>query len=166
MRHKDKETALEALEAWKRLRAKVAVEGGDNYDKPVLVQFLDRNTFEVMDRDIVEDEFYVLRKHRILRDLDPQGRDLEDAIRNARGGSSRPAQPGRQRGRQQGRPQGKPSRRRPQGPQAKSDQPGNRREKDETRKGGNRRRRRRTGRRGPRGGGGGAAAGPPPAPSQ
>ncbi|MBK8205511.1 MAG: hypothetical protein IPK87_01835 [Planctomycetes bacterium] len=157
MRHKDKETALEALEAWKRLRAKVAVEGGENYDKPVLVQFLDRNTFEVMDRDIVEDEFYVLRKHRILRDLDPQGKDLEDAIRNARGGS-RPAQPGRQ----QGRPQGKPSRRRPQGPQAKSDQPGNRREKDETRKGGNRRRRRRTGRRGPRRGNGGPSAGSPP----
>lgn len=168
MRHKDKETALEALEAWKRLRAKVAVEGSENYDKPVLVQFLDRNTFEVMDRDIVEDEFYVLRKHRILRDLDPQGKDLDDAIRNARGGS-RPAQPGRQQGRPQGRPQGKPSRRRPQGPQGKPDQPGNRRdrEKDDTRKGGNRRRRRRTGRRGPRRGNGGpgagAGAGSPPA---
>ncbi len=90
MRFKDKESALEALEDWKRLRRKVETEGGENYEKPVLVQFLDTNTFEVMDRDIVEDEFYVLRKYRILRDLDAGGRDLEDAIRSSRGGRGKP----------------------------------------------------------------------------
>ena len=38
-------------------------------DTPVLVQFTDTNTFEVMDRDIVEDEFYVLRKYKLVREL-------------------------------------------------------------------------------------------------
>lgn len=96
MRHKDQPTAIAALEAWKRLRAKVEAAGGDNYAKPVLVQFLDANTFEVMDRDIVEDEFYVLRKYRVLRDLDPAGQDLEEAIRQARGSDKRQGQSRRQ----------------------------------------------------------------------
>ncbi len=90
MRFKDKETVVEALEAWKRLRDKVEREGGEHYDKPVLVQFLDTNTYEVMDRDIVEDEFYVLRKYRVLRDLNAAGADLEDAIRSARGAGGKP----------------------------------------------------------------------------
>lgn len=115
MRHKDKPTAAEALQDWKRIRQKVEAEGGENYDKPVLVQFLDANTFEVMDRDIVEDEFYVLRKYRILRDLDPAGKDLEEAIRQAggdrRSGPSRRSQPGRSgRSKPRGAGQGKSDR--------------------------------------------------------
>lgn len=106
MRHKDQPTAAAALEAWKRLRAKVEAAGGENYEKPVLVQFLDANTFEVMDRDIVEDEFYVLRKYRIVRELDAAGKDLEDAIRQS-GGERRSAAPGRRRGEGRGRA-GKP----------------------------------------------------------
>jgi hypothetical protein len=98
MRHKDKATIAEALQAWKHLRRKVETEGGQHYDKPVLVQFLDRNTYEVMERDIVEDEFYVLRKYRILRDLDASGRDIEEAIRTARGGAPGPSQRAPRRG--------------------------------------------------------------------
>lgn len=163
MRHKDKETLVEALEDWKRLRAKVAAEGGEQYEKPVVVHFLDRNSYEVMDRDIVEDEFYVLRKHRILRDLDPQGRDLEEAIRNARN-SGRPA--GRPTtGRQQPQRSGKPSRRvrpgdrREQGPRPQGEQ----KAEGEQRQGGQRKRRRRGGRKRPRRDGGNAGAKPGPA---
>jgi hypothetical protein len=126
MRHRDKETVTEALQAWQDLRAKVEVEGGDQYEKPVLVKFLDTGTFEVMDRDIVEDEFYVLRKWKILRELDPAGADLEQAIRDSRRDSPK----------RQGQKQGQPH----QG-----------RESDK-RKGG-RRRGKRTGRRGGRRGG-------------
>ena len=75
MRHRDQSSVLEALEDWKGLRLKVQQEGGEQYEQPVLVKFLDTGTFEVMDRDIVEDEFYVLRRHKILRELDAQGRD-------------------------------------------------------------------------------------------
>jgi hypothetical protein len=102
MRHRDKPTAAEALHDWKRLRKKVEENGGENYEKPVLVQFLDANTFEVMDRDIVEDEFYVLRKYRIVRELDAAGKDLEDAIRQS-GGERRSSAPGRRRGERRGR---------------------------------------------------------------
>ncbi|MBX3461434.1 MAG: hypothetical protein KF696_15925 [Planctomycetes bacterium] len=164
MRHKDKETLAEALEDWKRLRAKVAAEGGENYEQPVVVHFLDRNTFEVMDRDIVEDEFYVLRKHRILRDLDPQGKDLDEAIRNARGA-------GRPTGRQQPQRTQRPSRRvrggRPDRGQRKQGEPrpqGEQRADGEQRQGGNRRRRRRGGRKGHRRGGGGTGGVKPAAP--
>ena len=101
---------MAALEDWRGLRSKVDAEGGDHYDKPVLVKFLDRGTFEVMDRDIVEDEFYVLRPHKILRELDAAGKDLEQAIRDAqrdvparssqrsRGGRSGTSQGGNNRG--------------------------------------------------------------------
>ena len=101
MRHRDKETITQALESWQRLRKKVEAEGGDNYEKPVLVKFLDKGTFEVMDRDIVEDEFYVLRKWKILRELDPAGKDLEQAIKDSR--RAAPKQSGRsdQRGQKQ-----------------------------------------------------------------
>jgi hypothetical protein len=141
MRFKDKETAVEALEAWKRLRRKVETDGGENYEKPVLVQFLDTNTFEVMDRDIVEDEFYVLRKYRILRDLDPGGADLEEAIRATRGSRVAP------QGRSQRGPRGKKPQRTQRGERApRAEKPAD----QDSRKGGPRRRRRR---RGPRKGG-------------
>jgi hypothetical protein len=103
MRHRDQETVTLALEDWRQLRAKVEAEQGEQYEKPVLVKFLDSGTFEVMDRDIVEDEFYVLRKYKILRELDPTGRDLEAAIRE----SSRD-QPQRKQG---GKPTGRPGQR-------------------------------------------------------
>jgi len=125
MRHRDKETVLAALKDWQALREKVASEGGDNYDQPVLVKFLDTGTFEVMDKDIVEDEFYVLRQYKILRELKPDGQDLQDAIRDA--GKDAPR-------RKSG---GRPGQKRPTG----------------SRRGG-RKRGRRTGRRGKRGGGG------------
>jgi hypothetical protein len=142
MRFKDKESAVEALEAWKRLRGKVETNGGENYDKPVLVQFLDTNTFEVMDRDIVEDEFYVLRKYRILRDLDAAGRDLEEAIRNARGGKGKPQDRSR-------RPQ--KSQRSQKGQRGDKSQKSPKSEKSDKGQGSGPRRRRR--RRGPRRGG-------------
>jgi len=121
MRHRDKETAAMALESWKALRSKVEQEGGDHYEKPVLVQFLDTNTFEVMDRDIVEDEFYVLRRYKIVRELDPKGTDLEDAIRShrkpqssARGGKPKGRRPEQQgKPQQAGKSQGRRRRRRP-----------------------------------------------------
>jgi hypothetical protein len=109
MRHRDHETAAAALKDWRELRQKVEQEGGENYEKPVLVQFLDRNTYEVMDRDIVEDEFYVLRRYKIVRELDPKGADLEDAIRSVAGGgkSTRgPSRSGRGRSRRGGKPKG------------------------------------------------------------
>ena len=84
MRHRDQETVQAALEDWRELRGKVEREGGEQYEKPVLVKFLDSGTFEVMDRDIVEDEFYVLRRFKILRELDATGKDLEQAIRDSR----------------------------------------------------------------------------------
>jgi hypothetical protein len=84
MRHRDQETAALALEDWKRLRAKVTEAGGENYEKPVLVKFLDTRTYEVMDRDIVEDEFYVLRQWKLIRELDAEGKDLEEAIQQER----------------------------------------------------------------------------------
>jgi hypothetical protein len=153
MRHRDKDTVVEALEDWRGLRKKTTAEGGENYEKPVLVKFLDTGTFEVMDRDIVEDVFYVLRQHKILRELAADGRDLDAAIRDA-GRESRPKGGPPSRGHQrkpgqQGRPQtqGQPS-------QKGQD------EKRGPRRG--RRRGRRTGRRGqrpPRDRGG-----PPPAP--
>ncbi|MBZ0136001.1 MAG: hypothetical protein K8I27_06470, partial [Planctomycetes bacterium] len=126
MRHRDKETVTAALESWQRLRGKVESEGGDNYAKPVLVKFLDTGTFEVMERDIVEDEFYVLRKWKILRELDPAGKDLEQAIRDSK--RSAPRQSTKS------------------APRADGSKQGNRR-------GGNRRRGKRTGRRGSRRGG-------------
>jgi hypothetical protein len=141
MRHRDKDTVVEALEDWRSLRKKTTAEGGENYEKPVLVKFLDTGTFEVMDRDIVEDVFYVLRQHKILRELAADGRDLDAAIRDA-GRESRPKGGPPSRGHQrkpgqQGRPQqqGQPS-------QKGQD------EKRGPRRG--RRRGRRTGRRGPR----------------
>ncbi|MHC4841750.1 MAG: hypothetical protein ACYTDT_12505, partial [Planctomycetota bacterium] len=80
MRHRDKKSAWEALSDWKALRQKVTDAGGENYDAPVLVQFTDTKTFEVMDREIVEDEFYVLRKYKLVRELAADGADLEKAI--------------------------------------------------------------------------------------
>jgi hypothetical protein len=110
MRHRDKQTVLAALKDWKVLREKVNAEGGDNYEKPVLVKFLDTGTFEVMDRDIVEDEFYVLRRYKILRELKPDGADLQDAIRDAgkeapkrKGKSGQKRQGSRRGGRRRGR---------------------------------------------------------------
>jgi hypothetical protein len=152
MRHRDKETVVEALEDWRGLRKKTTAEGGENYTKPVLVKFLDTGTFEVMDRDIVEDVFYVLREHKIMRDLSPDGRDLEAAIRDAgrenrpkgappKGSQRKPGQHGKPG--QPGRPQrqGQPS---AQGQPAEK-VPGERRG---PRRG--RRRGRRTGKGGPR----------------
>lgn len=126
MRHRDQSTPVLALEDWKALREKVRELGGENYEKPVLVKFLDSNTYEVMDRDIVEDEFYVLRRWKIVRELDPEGRDLEDAIREVhkskprkggRGGKSKGGKPsgskkkrGPRRGRRSGRRGGRGSR--------------------------------------------------------
>jgi hypothetical protein len=158
MRHRDKETVVEALEDWRNLRKKTTAEGGENYVKPVLVKFLDTGTFEVMDRDIVEDVFYVLREHKIMRDLAPDGRDLEAAIRDA-GRETRPKgappkgsqrKPGHQgKPGQQGRPprQGQPSQK---GPASQQDQPSQKGpdEKRGPRRG--RRRGRRTGKRGQR----------------
>ena len=139
MRHRDKATVTQALESWQRLRAKVETEGGDNYEQPVLVKFLDTGTFEVMERDIVEDEFYVLRKWKILRELDPAGKDLEQAIKDSRRDapkqSSKPGQRPGQRKDREGSKQGQ----------------GNRR--------GGRRRGKRTGKRGPRRGGRGRSGG-------
>lgn len=89
MRHRDKETAVQALEDWKRLREKVLELGGDNYEKPVLVKFLDTNTYEVMDRDIVEDEFYVLRHWKLIRELDAEGKDLDKALQEERSNQGR-----------------------------------------------------------------------------
>lgn len=85
MRHRDVESARQALEDWKALRERVVAEGGEQYEKPVLVRFMATNTYEVMDRDIVEDEFYVLRKYQIVRELDAAGADLEQAIRETKG---------------------------------------------------------------------------------
>ncbi len=79
MRHRDKVTPVLALEDWKALRQKVLELGGENYDKPVLVRFLDTDTYT-----IVEDEFYVLRRWKLVRELDPEGKDLDEAIRHAR----------------------------------------------------------------------------------
>lgn len=104
MRHRDKETPAKALEDWKRLREKVAELGGDNYEKPVLVKFLDTDTYEVMDRDIVEDEFYVLRQWKLIRELDAEGKDLEDAIKEEHKNRGR-----RGKGRPGGKSSGKPS---------------------------------------------------------
>lgn len=145
MRHRDKETVTQALESWQRLRKKVEAEGGDNYEKPVLVKFLDTGTFEVMDRDIVEDEFYVLRKWKILRELDPAGKDLDKAIKDSR--RDAPKQSGRsgQRGGRQGDKRKEGERRKD------GDKQGNRR--------GGRRRGKRTGRRGSRRGGRGRSGG-------
>jgi hypothetical protein len=109
MRHRDQETAEQALEDWKALRRKVEQEGGDNYEKPVLIKFLDTNTYEVMDRDIVEDEFYVLRRYKLIRELDPAGKDLDEAIRSTRKPGSAKQ---RASGRGQGQSRGKSSRRR------------------------------------------------------
>ncbi|MCB9894047.1 MAG: hypothetical protein H6839_06355 [Planctomycetes bacterium] len=102
MRHRDQETVQEALEDWRELRSRVEREGGEQYDKPVLVKFLDTGTFEVMDRDIVEDEFYVLRRFKILRELDAAGKDLEQAIRDSR--REAPQRSGSQGSRRGGRP--------------------------------------------------------------
>ncbi|MBE7490411.1 MAG: hypothetical protein HS108_01405 [Planctomycetes bacterium] len=105
MRHRESPTALEALEAWKALRRKVEAEGGQHYDRPVLVRFGDKGTFEVMDRDIVEDEFYVRRPYKVIRELDPKGADLEQALREQRGGDRDRSRPGGRPG-QRGRPGG------------------------------------------------------------
>lgn len=138
MRHRDKQTVTEALEDWQALRRKVNAEGGENYEKPILVKFLDTGTFEVMDRDIVEDEFYVLRKWKLLRELDPAGGDLDQAIRESRRDQPRQQNRGSQRA---GKPQGKQDSRR-----------------------GGRRRGKRTGRRGGRGKGKGRQGGGSPSP--
>jgi hypothetical protein len=102
MRHREQITPLDALADYKNLRRKVEQEGGQHYDKPVLVRFADKGTFEVMDRDIVEDEFYVRRVFKIVRELDPKGADLEQALREHRGDGRQPSQ----RGPQQRRPGG------------------------------------------------------------
>ena len=142
MRHRDKATVTQALESWQRLRAKVETEGGDNYVQPVLVKFLDTGTFEVMDRDIVEDEFYVPRKWKILRELDPAGKDLEQAIKDSRRDTPKQSsRPGQRKDRETGK-QGQ----------------GNRR--------GGRRRGKRTGKRSPRRGGRGRSGGGGGEPSQ
>lgn len=178
MRHRDRETILDALQDWRELRKKVAVEGGENYEKPVLVKFLDTGTFEVMERDIVEDQFYVLREHKILRELDAGGRDLEAAIRDAGrdGQSQRGGQRGQQsqrghesrRGGQQSRRGGRDQRSQ-RGQQSQRPQGGKPDEKSEGGQGRpprrGRRRGRRSGRRGNRpGGGGGEGGAKPPGP--
>ena len=163
MRHRDKETVLSALEDWKALRERVATEGGENYERPVLVKFLDSGTFEVMERDIVEDEFYVLRKFKIMRELAPDGKDLQDAIREA--GREAPQRRGRSsqsRGSRGGKGKGGSAR----GSSAKAGQPKDDSAGDKAGTGnkrGSRRRGRRTGRRGGKrgSGSGGADAGKP-----
>lgn len=140
MRHRDKQTVVDALKDWKALREKVLAEGGENYDRPVLVKFLDSGTFEVMERDIVEDEFYVLRKFKVLRELNPEGKDLQEAIREAdRDAPKRRSSSGQRSGGQ------KPAQK--SGQKRGGSSSGNRR--------GGRRRGRRTGKRGtgPKGGG-------------
>jgi hypothetical protein len=158
MRHRDQETVQFALEDWRELRAKVEREGGDQYEQPVLVKFLDTGTFEVMDRDIVEDEFYVLRPHKILRELDAAGKDLEQAIKDSRREAPQSSRPQGQR-RGGGRPRtGKtgPSK---SGEGKPGDKPaGKSGAKRGSRRG--RRRGRRTGKRGPEKGG---SASPPTA---
>lgn len=92
MRHRDLPSAVDALENWRDLRRKVQAEGGQPYEKPVLVRFLDTNTWEVMDRDIVEDEFYVRRPFKVMRELAPDGADIDRAIRETRGGGGSQSQ--------------------------------------------------------------------------
>jgi len=115
MRHRDLPTALEALEAWKALRRKVEAEGGAQYDRPLLVRFADKGTFEVMDRDIVEDEFYVRRIYKVIRELDPKGADLEQALRENRGGGPDRGRPRRPDNRPTGKPGQGGSQRGPKG---------------------------------------------------
>jgi hypothetical protein len=142
MRHRDHETAAGALKDWLELRQKVKQEGGENYEKPVLVQFLDRNTYEVMDRDIVEDEFYVLRRYKIVRELDPKGTDLEEAIKATTGGGKPGGRPGSKPGSRSGRSRGSTRGRRQGGkPKAEGKQDGKPGDKPDG-KGRSRRRRR------------------------
>lgn len=77
MRHRESVSSKEALQAWDELRKHVKAAGGDPYTKPVLVKFLDTNGYEVMDRDIVEDEFYVRRRYKIVKSLDGSRRGSE-----------------------------------------------------------------------------------------
>lgn len=152
MRHRDKKTVVDALKDWKALREKVLAEGGENYERPVLVKFLDSGTFEVMERDIVEDEFYVLRKFKILRELNAEGKDLQDAIREAdrekpnRRSSSGQKSGGQKSGQKPGQKSGQKS-----GQKRGGSSSGNRR--------GGRRRGRRTGKRSTGSKGGGESSG-------
>lgn len=102
MRHREHASPLDALTDWKQLRRKVDQEGGQHYEKPVLVRFADKGTFEVMDRDIVEDEFYVRRPFKIVRELDAKGADLEQALREHRGDGRQQSQRGPQQQRRPG----------------------------------------------------------------
>lgn len=160
MRHRDQPSAFEALMDWKAIRRKVEAEGGLQYEKPVLVRFADRGTFEVMDREIVEDKFYVLRPFKIMRELDAKGADLEQAIRENRqgGGDARQSQQRKPGGQRRPGDQRRPSdQRKPDDPGKPGDQRGPR-GPGHSRRGGR-------SRRGQRRGGGRPQGGPPAPPA-
>lgn len=85
MRHRDQPTKAKALREWQALMESVKAEGGEGYDIPVLVHFKDEKTYEVMDKDIVEDEFYVRRPFKILRNLLDEPVTPEDLKEKPRG---------------------------------------------------------------------------------
>jgi len=57
------------MRKYNELKTRVEREGGEAFSRPVLVRFLDTNSYQVMERSIVEDEFYVRRRFKVVKKL-------------------------------------------------------------------------------------------------